>query len=84
MEYIKDTILGDYYIVLDEYNFSAYKVITPDSGIPYDHCVGHYKNLSSALKQIADNTMKGKTYDSIKQYISEYKSILNKFNENFL
>ncbi len=28
--------------------------------------------------------MKGKSYDSIKQYISEYKSILNEFNEIFI
>ncbi len=42
MQYIKDAILGDYYIVLDEYNFSAYKVITPDSGIPYD-TYGHQR-----------------------------------------
>ena len=84
MEYIKDAILGDYYIVLDEYNYSAYKVIIPSSGIPYDSCIGHYKNLGSALKQIADNTMKGQSYDSIKEYIKQYKSIVNKFNEHFM
>jgi hypothetical protein len=65
MQYIKDAILGDYYIVLDEYNFSAYKVITPDSGTPYDSCIGHFGHIGGALKKIADNTMKGKSYDSI-------------------
>ena len=84
MEFIKDPLLGEYFIQIDEYNYSAYKTIMPDSGTPYDSCIGHFGNIGGALKKIADNTMKGKSYDSIKQYISEYKSILNEFNENFM
>ena len=84
MEFIKDPLLGDYFIQIDEYNYSVFKTIMPDSGTPYDSCIGHFGHIGGALKKIADNTMKGKSYNSIKQYISEYKSILNKFNENFL
>lgn len=84
MQYIKDPVLGSYYMVIDEYNYSVYKTIVPDSGIPYESCCGHYGDLASALKQIADNGMKGKSYSTVKEYISEYKSILNKFNETFL
>lgn len=84
MEFIKDPLLGDYFIQIDEYNYSVFKTIMPDSGTPYDSCIGHFGNIGGALKKIADNTMKGKSYDSIKQYISEYKLILNKFNENFM
>ncbi len=84
MEYLKDPLLGDYYIVIDEYNYSAYKTITPSSGTPYDSCIGHFGRLGGALQKIADNSMKGRSYDSIKQYISEYESILNKFQEKFL
>ena len=84
MEFIKDPLLGDYFIQIDEYNYSVFKTIIPDSGTPYDSCIGHFGNLGGALKKIADNTMKGKSYDSIKQYISEYKSILNEFNKNFM
>ena len=84
MEFIKDPLLGDYFIQIDEYNYSAYKTIIPDSGTPYDSCIGHFGNIGGALKKIADNTMKGKSYDSIKQYINEYESILNKFNEKFM
>lgn len=84
MEFIKDPLLGDYFIQIDEYNYSVFKTIIPDSGTPYDSCIGHFGNIGGALKKIADNTMKGKSYDSIKQYISEYKSILNEFNENFM
>lgn len=84
MEFIKDPLLGDYFIQIDEYNYSVFKTIMPDSGTPYDSCIGHFGNIGGALKKIADNTMKGKSYDSVKQYISEYKSILNEFNEKFM
>lgn len=84
MEFIKDPLLGEYFIQIDEYNYSAYKTIMPDSGTPYDSCIGHFGNIGGALKKIADNTMKGKSYDSIKEYINEYESILNKFNKNFM
>lgn len=84
MKYLKDPILGDYYIVIDEYNYSAYKTITPDSGTPYESCIGHFGRLGGALKKIADNTMKNESYDSVKQYVKKYESILNEFNEKFL
>ncbi len=84
MEFIKDPILGDHFIQIDEYNYSAFKTIIPDSGIPYEHCIGHFPSLGLALKKIANHTMKGRSYDSIKKYIEEYNQILNKFNKYFL
>ena len=62
MEYLKDPLLGDYYIVIDEYNYSAYKTIIPSSGTPYESCIGHFGEIGGALKKIADNTMKGQSY----------------------
>ena len=84
MEFIKDPVLGPYYVQIDDLNYSAYKTIIPDSGTPYESCIGHFNNIGGALKKIADNTMKGQSYNSIKDYIEQYKSILNKFNENFI
>ena len=84
MEFIKDPILGDHFIQIDEYNYSAFKTIIPDSGIPYEHCIGHFPDLPRALKKIADHTMKGRSYDSIKDYIKQHKEIINKFKLNFL
>ena len=45
MNYIKDPVLGDYYLVVDDLNYSAYITITPSSGIKYDSCIGHFGNL---------------------------------------
>ena len=68
-------MLGDYYIVIDEYNYSAYKTIVPSSGTPYESCIGHFGEIGGALKKIADNTMKGQSYTIV------LKNILNNINQ---
>lgn len=77
MKFIKDPVLEPYFIQVDDLNYSAYHQIIPDSGIPYDSCVGHFKNLASALERIAEHQVRQKSYDSIKEYIEELKSIKN-------
>ena len=84
MNFIKDPILGEYCVQIDEYNYTAIRTITPESGIKYDHTIGHYDTLGRALKKIADNMMKDKSYDSLKEFIAEYDLIVDKFNKNFL
>ena len=49
MKFIKDPVLEPYFVQVDDLNYSAYHQITPDSGIPYDSCIGHFKNLATAL-----------------------------------
>ena len=84
MNFIKDPLLGEYFIQIDEYNYSVYKTITPDSGKPYDHCVGHCNSLEAALNKVVDNKMKQGSYTSIKDYIIELRNIKNEFKQNFL
>lgn len=77
MKFIKDPVLEPYFIQVDDLNYSAYHKIVPISGIPYDSCVGHFKNLATALERIAEHQVRQKSYDSLKEYISELKSIKN-------
>lgn len=84
MNFIKDPLLGEYCVQIDEYNYTAIRTITPESGIKYDHTIGHFSDLGLALKKIADNMMKDKSYDSLKEFITEYNQITNKFIKNFL
>ena len=77
MEFIKDPALGQYFIQIDDLNYSVFQKIVPDSGIPYDSCVGHFKNLASALERIADHKSRQQSYDTLKEYIEELKSIKN-------
>ena len=84
MNFIKDPLLGEYFIQVDEYNYSVYKTIMPDSGTPYDSCIGHCRSLESALNKIVDNKMKQGSYTSIKDYIIELRNIKNEFKQHFL
>ena len=77
MKFIKDPALGDYFIQVDDLNYSAFLKITPDSGIPYDSCVGHFSNLSKALERIAEHKVRQQSYDTIKEYIEELNNIKN-------
>jgi hypothetical protein len=77
MKFIKDPALGDYFIQVDDLNYSAFLKITPDSGIPYDSCIGHFSNFGKALEKIAEHRVKQKSYDSIKEYLKEYNQIKN-------
>ena len=77
MRFIKDPALGDYFIQVDDLNYSAFLKIIPDSGIPYDSCVGHFSNLSKALERIAEHKVRQQSYDTIKEYIKELKNIKN-------
>ena len=77
MEFIKDPALGQYFIQIDEYNYSVFKTIMPDSGKPYDSLVGHFSTMEGVLKKIAENKVRQKSYGSIKEYLTEYRSIVS-------
>lgn len=81
MEYIKDPALGQYFIQVDDLNYSAYKTIIPDSGKPYDSCVGHFKNLATALERIAEHKVRQQSYNTLKEYIEELKNIKNELKQ---
>lgn len=77
MDFIKDPVLEPYFIQIDDLNYSAYHTITPDSGIPYDSCVGHFSTLGKALERVAEHKVRQQSYDTIKGYITELNNIKN-------
>ena len=77
MKFIKDPVLEPYFIQVDDLNYSAFIKIIPDSGIPYDSSIGHFSNLAKALEKIAEHRVRQQSYDSLKEYIEELKSIKN-------
>ena len=77
MDFIKDPVLEPYFIQIDDLNYSAYHTITPDSGIPYDSCVGHFSTLGRALERVAEHKVRQQSYDTIKGYITELNNIKN-------
>ena len=83
MKFINDPALGDYFIQVDDLNYSAFIKIIPDSGIPYDSLVGHFSNLGRALERIAEHKVRQQSYDTIREYIEELKVIKNELNKIF-
>ena len=77
MEFIKDPALGQYFIQIDDLNYSVFQQIVPDSGIPYDSCVGHFGTLGKALERIAEHKVRQQSYNTIKEYIEELNNIKN-------
>jgi uncharacterized protein YutD len=88
LRFIHDPLLEPYFISMDDYCLTVNVKITPDenytnSGKDYNKVVGHYSNLSNALKSIIKEKTNSKSYSSLEEYITEYnlitKSITNKF-----
>ena len=77
MDFIKDPVLEPYFIQIDDLNYSAYHTIMPDSGIPYDSCIGHFSTLGRALERVAEHKVRQQSYDTIKGYITELNKIKN-------
>ena len=77
MEFIKDPALGQYFIQIDDLNYSVFQTIIPDSGKPYDSCIGHFGNLGKALERVAEHKVRQRSYDTIKEYIKELNQVKN-------
>ena len=94
MTIIKDTALEPFHISKDQHCYTVVETITPEAknldkgskGKVYEKPLGHYGNLSAALKKIVKAKVEIKEeYNSILEYIAEYdqqKETINKlFNQ---
>lgn len=83
--FINDPVMEPYFISMDDNCMTVNIKVTPDarysdSGKEYTKIVGHYSNLSSALKSIAKDKVNSKSYDSIQSYINEYQTVIDNLN----
>jgi hypothetical protein len=72
-----------YFITVDDNCMTVNIRVIPDarytdSGKEYTKVVGHYSNLSSALKSIAKDKTNSHSYDSLQGYVQEYNSTTEK------
>ena len=79
--FINDPVMEPYFISMDDNCMTVNIKIIPDarysnSGKEYVKVIGHYSNLSSALKSIAKDKVNSQSYDSLQNYIEEYKSVI--------
>jgi hypothetical protein len=83
--FITDPAMEPYFISMDDNCMTVNVRVIPDarytdSGKEYTKIIGHYSNLSAALKSIAKDKTNSKSYDSLKTYIEEYNSTLDSFS----
>jgi uncharacterized protein YutD len=86
--YVKDPIMEPYFISMDDNCLTVNISVTPDarysdSTKEYTKVVGHYSNMASALKSIAQNKVNSQSYDSIKEYMTTYTSLVENFSKTF-
>ena len=84
--FITDPAMEPYFISMDDNCMTVNIKVIPDarytdSGKEYTKIIGHYSNLSAALKSIAKDKTNSKSYDSIQEYIETYTNTLNTFTE---
>jgi uncharacterized protein YutD len=83
--FITDPLMEPYFISVDDNCMTVNIRVMPDarytdSGKEYTKILGHYSNLSSALKSIVKDKINTQSYDSLQEYIQEYKSITETLN----
>ena len=82
---IKDPVLEPYFITKDEHCYTLKELIQPNSdhfrtrggGKSYEKSLSYYPKLEQVLERISRLKMDSKDYNSLTEYISEFKLINN-------
>jgi hypothetical protein len=76
---IHDPLITPFYIGKDNYGYTIYEKVIPthtDSKVPYVQTHGHYSNFGNVLLGVAAlKTNKKSEYNSIVEYLNEFKKI---------
>jgi len=77
MKVINDPSFENYYIQVDDYNYSVYEEKTSEKKNTYPNLIGHYPNMVAALSAMAGNMAKKSSN------MEEYITRLEKINYDF-
>jgi transposase len=73
---IKDPLMEPFYISKDNYGYTIFEKVTPESNISYAQTHGHYSSFGNALNGVAVLKVNKKyEYNSILEYVNEFKKI---------
>lgn len=81
---IRDPLINPFYIAMDLSCYTIFEEINPDGGTPYIKAVGYYTNFDTCLIKLAKLKTNTQSYKSIKEYIEEFKSMLNKIQNTII
>lgn len=78
---IKDPLLGKYHIRLFEDSF----ILVQTSSVAKERDMGYFTSLGTVLQRVAKLQAGGPNkIQTLREYINEYKELINKLNNQFL
>jgi hypothetical protein len=89
LQTLTDPKLEPFFITVDEYCYTVKEKITSDithfksNGVAkeYEKSLFYFPDLGSALSKIIDLKTGSKDFDSLKEYLNEYKNTKNEIKE---
>jgi len=83
---ITDPLMEPYFISIDSSCVTVNVKVVPDSRYTdstteYVKAVGHFSQINTALKTIIREKTNGKSYESLRDYMDEYRAITEDLNQ---
>jgi len=84
---ITDPVMDPYFITMDNYCVTVNLKVVPDqrytkSTKEFNKIIGHHSSVGSAVKSIAKAKVNNQSYDSLKEYVDNYQTIVNQLIQN--
>ena len=83
LTYIKDPILEPYFIQMDDHNYTLCKNVPTQNGDSYETKLGFFGDLDRCINRIVRDQITQKNYDSLQDYLTEYKELQNRLINHF-
>lgn len=81
MNTIKDKAIEPYFINLDN-GYVLNKVVqSSESDKIYERFIGHFTTLDNLIKAIAKDKTMERSYDTLKEYLKEYRQVVDNLNQ---
>jgi hypothetical protein len=81
MNTIKDKAIEPYFINLDN-GYVLNKVVqSSESDKTYERFIGHFTTLDNLIKAIAKDKTMERSYDTLKEYLKEYRQVVDNLNQ---
>lgn len=89
IQVITDPLLEPFFITKDEYSYAIKKNVTSDpnhrrskgASKEYEKTLGYFSKLPDCLTKIAKLKSEEKDFNSLNEYINEYKNVSNQINQ---
>ena len=75
---IRDPLIEPFFITIDQYCYTLNTMSVPfEGGKSYLKSIGHYSDFDSCLAKITRLRVNNQNYNSIREYINEYKRLID-------